>query len=113
MEHIQAEHRERLRALEHFERTEKFHQRQEFEIIKADISPKNYEDAIYHLRHRVLVGTGKWLVRDPQFIKWLDVSENLTRLLWLQGIPGAGEYPHNLSPYLFVQLTLPRQDLFV
>ncbi|KAI9708610.1 MAG: hypothetical protein M1820_003828 [Bogoriella megaspora] len=91
LEHIQAEYQVRLRALEHFERTEKSHMRQEFASIKADISPMSYEDTLYHIQHRVLKGTGTWLLKEPHFVKWLDSSSSGTKLLWFQGIPGAGK----------------------
>jgi len=91
LEHIQAEHSARLRALEHFERTERAHQRQEYESIRADVSPRTYEDLLNHFQGRICEGTGKWLMKDPTFTKWLEFSDHSTNLIWLQGIPGAGE----------------------
>ncbi|KAI9664051.1 MAG: hypothetical protein M1821_007542 [Bathelium mastoideum] len=91
LEHIQAEHSARARALEHFERTERSHRRQEYEAIKADFSPRTYERTLYHLQGRQSEGSGEWLIRDSIFNKWLDVSEPSTKTLWLQGIPGAGK----------------------
>ena len=91
LEHIQEEHHARLRALEHFEKTEKHHQRQEYQYIKADISPKMYEDKYYYIHARICGGTAKWLMGDAVFSKWLDISDTSTKILWLQGIPGAGE----------------------
>jgi hypothetical protein len=90
MEHIQGEHAARARALEHFDQAEKHHRRQEYQATKADISPKTYEDRHDHFQGRIYPGTGKWLMQDPAFTKWLDMSETSTKLLWLQGIPGAG-----------------------
>jgi hypothetical protein len=91
LEHIQEEHNARRQALEHFEQTEKHHRRQEYESIKADVSPKTYEDKYYYLQGRICEGTGNWLVKDVTFAKWLDISDTSTKLLWLQGIPGAGQ----------------------
>lgn len=90
LEHIQAEHDARLRALAHFERAERSYQRQEYNSIKADISPRTYENELNRLQGHVCGGTGKWLMRDATFSKWLDISETSTKVLWLQGIPGAG-----------------------
>jgi hypothetical protein len=56
LEHIQEEHTARVRALEHFEHTEKHHQRQEYQQIKAEISPKSYEDKYYYLQARICEG---------------------------------------------------------
>jgi hypothetical protein len=90
LEHIRGEHEARLRSLEHFEMTEKSQRRQEYHNIKADISPKLYEGSLDWLHGRVCEGTGRWLMRDTTFTKWLDHSDISTRLVWLQGIPGAG-----------------------
>lgn len=90
LEHIRDEHDLRLRALEHFEKTEKSNRQQEFHIIKTDISPKFYDDKLDWLYGRICEGTGKWLLRDSTFTKWLDVADVSTNIVWLEGIPGAG-----------------------
>lgn len=112
LEHIQEEHGARLRALEHFERTEKYHQRQEYQHIRADISPEMYEDKYYYLQARICEGTGKWLMRDAVFAKWLDISEISTKMLWLQGIPGAGASSQRLF-ISFVADKSSRQNIFI
>ncbi|KAL9096860.1 MAG: hypothetical protein Q9165_000824 [Trypethelium subeluteriae] len=91
LEHIQAEHSARARALEHFERAERSYRRQEYESIRAEISPKTHEDALYRFQARISEGAGRWLIEDATFNKWLDLSETSTKVLWLQGIPGAGK----------------------
>lgn len=90
LEHIRAEHDFRLRSLEHFKTTERSHRRQEYHTIKTDISPKTSEDKLDWFHGRVCEGTGRWLMRDTTFAKWLDSSDTSTRIVWLQGIPGAG-----------------------
>ena len=90
LEHIQEEHCARLRALEHFESTERSHRRQEYQSIKTDISPRTYEDRLDWFHGRICEGTGKWLMKDATFAKWLDSSDTSTKVLWLEGIPGAG-----------------------
>ena len=89
-EHIQQEHEARLRSLEHFESTSKAHRNQEFCSIRTDISPQTYDARLNWLRGRTCARTGKWLLTDAVFRKWTNVSEKSVRLLWLQGIPGAG-----------------------
>ncbi|KAF2792115.1 NACHT domain protein [Melanomma pulvis-pyrius CBS 109.77] len=91
LEHIQAEHGARLRALEHFERTEKSLRRQDYQNIETNVSPRNYEGRLDWLHGRICEGTGKWLLKDAIFVKWLDTSDTSTKILWLQGIPGAGK----------------------
>lgn len=90
LEHIRAEHDARLRSLEHFEKTERSNRQQEYHIIKTAISPKDYDDKLDWVYGRVCEGTGKWLLVDSTFAKWLDVRDVSTKIVWLQGIPGAG-----------------------
>ncbi|PVH83873.1 hypothetical protein DL98DRAFT_486212 [Cadophora sp. DSE1049] len=91
LEHIREEHEARLRALEHFDRTERSHRLQEYNAIKEAISPRTYEGDLDRIRSRICEGTGKWLLRNDTFIKWLDQSDMSVRLMWLEGIPGAGK----------------------
>jgi len=90
MEHIREEHKARLEAIQHFEKTEKSHRRQEYNAIKAAISPRSYEEDLYRIGSRICENTGRWLLRNATFTKWLKVSEKSTKFIWLQGIPGAG-----------------------
>ena len=92
LEHIREEHDTRLRSLEHFKTSERSYQLQEYYTIKTDISPKSYEDKLDWYHGRVCKGTWKWLMRDGTFTKWLSSSDTTTRILWLQGIPGAGVF---------------------
>jgi hypothetical protein len=38
-------------------------------------------------------GTGRWLLQIQHVQAWLDPNSSSIPLLWLTGIPGAGEYP--------------------
>ena len=38
-------------------------------------------------------GTGEWLLRDHPFKNWFCPDQCVDPLLWLQGIPDAGESP--------------------
>ncbi len=96
-EHIREEHEARARALEHFERTERAAVRQEYVSIRADISPVFYNETLSLKEGHLCEGTGKWLMRDPTFCKWLDPADTSTRNLWLQGIPGAGKWELSTS----------------
>lgn len=100
LEHIREEHDARLRALEHFERTERSNRQQEYNIIKTDVSPTFYDDRLYQIRNQICKGTGKWLLQDDVFLKWLDVTNRSTDLLWLHGIPGAGKLKANLTMHI-------------
>ncbi|RYP49270.1 hypothetical protein DL768_004993 [Monosporascus sp. mg162] len=72
-------------------RSEGSHRRQEFWAIKTDISPIDHGKRFDSIKAQRCEGTGKWLLNDADFAKWLDPSNHELRLLWLQGIPGAGK----------------------
>jgi len=95
LEHVQAEHDARLRALAHFESTEKSLQRQDYQRIKTDISPRTYEERIDWFSARRCHGTEKWLKKDPTFARWLNITDTSLKVLWLQGIPGSGKFQFN------------------
>ncbi|RDW68838.1 uncharacterized protein DSM5745_08598 [Aspergillus mulundensis] len=92
LEHIREEHEARLKALEHFKATERSHQLQQYHAIKTDFNPRTYGDKLNWYRGRVCKGTGTWLLREDAFKKWTDVANTGPRVLWIQGIPGAGLY---------------------
>ncbi|KAF7118883.1 hypothetical protein CNMCM5793_008519 [Aspergillus hiratsukae] len=91
LEHIREEHDARLRAFEHFKNAEKSDRLQQFYAIKADMGPMTYDDKLNWYHSRVCEGTGTWLFQDDVVKDWLDVSGGSSRVLWLQGIPGAGK----------------------
>jgi hypothetical protein len=92
LEHIREEHDTRLRAFEHFMNAEKSHRLQQFYAIKADMSPRMYNDKLNWFHSRVCEGTGTWLFQDDVVKDWVDVSIGSSRVVWLQGIPGAGSW---------------------
>lgn len=49
-EHIQQAHNARAEALNHFERTEEVHMRQEYGSIKTNIGPPSFDLELYHIR---------------------------------------------------------------
>jgi hypothetical protein len=101
-EHIQQEHEARVRSLEHFESVEKAHQLQEYRGLRTEISPQTYDDKLDRLRGQLCSGTGKWLLKDDTFTKWLNASDSSVRLIWIHGIPGAGLYLLKLLELFFL-----------
>ncbi|KAK8037815.1 Nacht domain protein [Apiospora marii] len=91
LEHIEREHEARVRAMKHFEEEARRRQHEEFHRIKTDASPKLYIDRFLELQGRFCKGTEKWLLDDPTFQQWKDISSTTSNILWLQGIPGAGK----------------------
>lgn len=90
LEHIREEHDARLKALEHFKNGERAHRLQQYHAINADINPRGYDDKLNWYHGRVCEGTGIWLLQDGAFRDWLNLVDGTLRVLWLQGIPGAG-----------------------
>ncbi|CAH0041024.1 unnamed protein product [Clonostachys rhizophaga] len=88
---IREEHEARKRQLVHFELTEKAKRLQEFNRIMTSLKIKSYDRDLDRIRGRTCEGTGKWLLKNSLFVKWLDTTDYSSNLLWLQGIPGAGK----------------------
>lgn len=106
MEEIRRADELRNRELQHFVQTE------ENNIAQEYISPKSYDGDLYRFSEAVCNGTGKWLFRDLSFRNWLANKEKAKPILWLRGIPGAGEpivliqsKMHILTSYLYRQDT--------
>ncbi|KAH0566067.1 hypothetical protein GP486_000532 [Trichoglossum hirsutum] len=91
LQHIKEEHEARAKALEHYEETRRFQERQEFKNLEILISPRLYDRNLDRIRTTTCDGTGKWLFKDSVFNKWLDMMDSSTNLIWLQGIPGSGK----------------------
>ncbi|KAL3459558.1 hypothetical protein BJX64DRAFT_301165 [Aspergillus heterothallicus] len=91
LEHIREEHQARLKAFEHFKNVERAHRLQKYQAFKTDMHPPSYDDKLSWCRARVCKGTGKWLLQDSVFKNWLDHTSQTTRVIWIQGIPGAGK----------------------
>ena len=62
-----------------------------FQTIQASIDPRLYDVKLDSLRGRACPATSKWLALDASFRQWMDISAPWSKILWLQGIPGAGK----------------------
>ncbi|KAK8112930.1 Nacht domain protein [Apiospora sp. TS-2023a] len=91
LEDIRQAHYARQRQFEEFEASAKARRQQEFNSIKTDISPVFYDNTLDDFLGRTYEGTGDWLMADATFLRWLDHSDDAFKLLWIQGIPGAGK----------------------
>lgn len=91
-ESIKREHEARLRAFAEYQEAETSRANQKFHALQTALCPPKYDDKLEWLSSRTCPGTASWLEREEAFTKWTDVSSNLTALLWLQGIPGAGKF---------------------
>ncbi|KAH6626209.1 hypothetical protein B0J18DRAFT_443769 [Chaetomium sp. MPI-SDFR-AT-0129] len=91
MQRISEEHEFRAKSLAHFDKETDFQELQRFQTLKTRVSPRIYDDRLEWLLDRSAKASAQWLVTDNMFQGWLDVSNPAMRLLWLQGIPGAGK----------------------
>lgn len=103
LQSLRDEHEARQRALDHYEQTQKSATLQEFNSIRNDVAAKLYDDRLAHFHTRTCEGTGTWLFQDSTFIKWMKAADPAVKILWLQGIPGAGTRPQVISPRSWVR----------
>ncbi|KAJ4313611.1 hypothetical protein N0V84_009318 [Fusarium piperis] len=112
LEEIRAADEARQRELEHFARTEEDAIKQEYFNLRAHVSPKTYDEDLYRYHEAVCDGTGKWLFRDQSFKEWTTHSNGSARILWLKGIPGAGQCTSGFERAIVgrVITSFPRQN---
>jgi hypothetical protein len=91
MQRISEEHEFRAKALAHFDHESESQELQRFQTLKTRVCPRVHDDRLDWLLNRSAKAAAEWLVTDSIFQAWLDMSSPTVRLLWLQGIPGAGK----------------------
>ncbi len=94
-EHIRREHEARIKSFAEIREAESFRANQRFRALEAAVCPRMYDDRLNWLTSRACPGTAEWLKKDEAFRDWLDWSSPSTSLLWVHGIPGAGESHHD------------------
>ena len=106
LEHIQDEYEFRKQAMITFKAQAANIRRQEYDRIMTSLSPCTYDKILYHLNLNRCQGTGSWLFQSQIFLEWMEDSwEEARRILWLKGIPGAGEYAQR--HWELVSLSIP------
>jgi hypothetical protein len=91
LEHIRQAYDARKASFEHYELVRAALERQDFERVVTHLSAKVHDDELYRILRTVCDGTGNWIWKDKSFLQWLDPKDISTKVLWLQGIPGAGK----------------------
>ena len=85
---------ERDEALKRYQEERDF---RELDRLGRNIPPHDYESILNNVQSRHCSKTGKWIFSDPLFRTWLGVRNDAKqRLLWLAGVPGAGNFKSNL-----------------
>ncbi|EUC39484.1 hypothetical protein COCMIDRAFT_10428 [Bipolaris oryzae ATCC 44560] len=74
-----------------FEQIQDAHSRADFEQVKTILSANLYDDELEKVRGNYRILTKSWLESLNQFKDWVDPNCSSSRLLWLQGILGAGK----------------------
>ena len=92
LEDISRAQRARKEALEECERAQKFREHQTFSTIRNEVRPETHHEKLADILQRTSEGSGKWLDKDCEFLRWLDPVDRTARCLWLCGIPGAGKF---------------------
>lgn len=82
---------DRRKSKDMYERIQDHQDWQSFEAARAGIDPYFYNGDLERLANESSLEAGKWLEEDVSFKKWSDLKNNLARIFWLQGIPGAGK----------------------
>lgn len=49
------------------------------------------EDDYEFFRSRWMTGSCEWVLQRPGFLAWLEDRSNLSRILWVHGVPGCGK----------------------
>jgi hypothetical protein len=88
-----------LRALEEYDQNQKARERRDFEACKDALSPKLYDREMEHLQSECCEHTCSWLESDAIYKRWYKSTNKSSTILWLAGIPGAGER-HSPRPTL-------------
>ena len=97
-EEILKRHLEETLKRHQAERNEAFERHQEecdsrgLDRLERNIAPHDYRTFLEKCQRDHCPETGKWIFSDPLFKSWLGSGSNEAkqRLLWLAGVPGAG-----------------------
>lgn len=90
LENISEAHRARITDMDRWQRNFEFQEWQNFSSVESYISPKLYDDELDKLQRTICERTGRWLQKEQTLKDWFDPNDESTRMVWLQGIPGAG-----------------------
>ena len=66
----------------------RFHERMK---VLDWVSKSNAEQKHHDVRVSRIEGTGGWLIKEPDFVRWQDRSASMRNLLWCYGMPGSGK----------------------
>jgi hypothetical protein len=111
LENVVQAYEARERAYQEYERTNQFQDWQNFECVKAAISPYLYDSELEAFRRECEAESGQWLEEEDSFQKWSDPDDHSVPLFWIQGIPGAGT--SSASREQTVKITRKRENYHI
>ncbi|KAE9583427.1 hypothetical protein CGMCC3_g431 [Colletotrichum fructicola] len=85
---VQAQ-KDRETALKAYENQCEFQTRQDFEAAMSSLNPRLYDQDLERRKTQMNPNSGNWIFDNPKFKTWLDLADRQSRVLWIQGIPGA------------------------
>lgn len=65
--------------------------RQEKRFIADKLGPPDYETDQYRASEQRFSTSGDWILKDPDFLAWLENRNTSFPILYLHGMPGAGK----------------------
>lgn len=83
LENISGAYRARVEDMKRWQRQFEFHERQDFKSVEDYISPRLYDDELDRLQRTICERTGRWLQREKTLKKWIDTSDESTKVVWL------------------------------
>lgn len=89
--HITEAQAARVRAYREYEEGHEFQLRQDFALAESSLSPQLFDLELETVLGNCSAKAGEWLFQQESFRKWSDSDDLSTRLLWFEGIPGAGK----------------------
>lgn len=82
---------DREASMKAFESQYEFQLRQDFEAAISSLNARIYDKDMERFKAQMDPASGSWLDNNENFNAWLDSTHRSRRVLWLQGIPGAGK----------------------
>ncbi|KAF4430541.1 NACHT domain protein [Fusarium austroafricanum] len=91
LQDIEEAYEARQSDIESFVKLEESSRRQEYNGLETAIKPVFYNKKLNFLLSQVCVGTGDWFINHEVMAKWLRITNDSQKVIWLCGIPGAGK----------------------
>lgn len=81
----------RVQAYRVYEESHKSQRQQMYTAFKNSLKLIPYDKELEELTRTCMEDSGAWLLNSEPFSAWLGAQTRMRRILWIQGIPGAGK----------------------